>query len=65
MDSSGCVLVSMIEGRDESKLLIRIGVWNTSLSKEHSSNWREFSNYVSVIKEAVDKGYLYHGIIFV
>ena len=44
VDALGGGLGSMMKVKDKIELAIRIVVWFTSLSKERSSNWREFSN---------------------
>ena len=36
----------MIQGKDEDKVHVRIGVWSASIADEMSSNWREFANLV-------------------
>ena len=58
VDASGRGLGSMVQGEDESTLLVRIGVWSSSLSKERSSNWKEFSNLVQTIRDEAHQGKL-------
>ena len=63
-DASGTGLGSMMQGNDEGNVIIRIGVWSTSVSNEMSSNWREFSNLVEGVKEAAEKGRLNNALLF-
>jgi len=65
VDASGGGLRSMLQGKDERELLIRIGVWLVSALLERSSNLREFSNCFEAIREAAIKGLLYHAILFI
>jgi len=58
-------LKSMLQGKDERELLIRIRVWLVSALLERLSNWREFSNCVEAIREAAIKGLLYHAVLFI
>ena len=63
-DASGRGLGSMIQGTDESKVTIRIGVWSTSEAEENSSNWKEFSNLVNGVEDEAKKGRLFHAMLF-
>ena len=63
-DASGGGLGSMLQGKDEDSLDIRIGVWSSTQSKEMSSNWREFRNVVEAVLTEAMKGKIYHAVVF-
>ena len=54
----------MLQGKDESSVIIRMGVWSVTESEELSSNWRELANVVHTIRSEAETGKLYHAIIF-
>ena len=57
-DASGSGLGSMLQGKDESQILIRIGTWSEEIESETSSNWKEFANLVRGVIELAEKGVL-------
>ena len=63
-DASGGGLGSMFQGNDEDSINIRIGVWSSTLSKERSSNWREFKNVVEAVLTEARKGRLFQTVVF-
>ena len=63
-DALGTDLGSMMQGKDEHKVHIRIGVWSDSISDERSSNWREFANLVKGVVDLAKRGTLHNTMLF-
>ena len=64
VDASGRGLGSMVQDEDESGLHVRMGVWSTTLTKERSSNWKEFSNLVQTVKDQARRRKLINSVLF-
>ena len=53
-----------MQGKDENKVHIRIGVWSASISDERSSNWREFTNLVKWVVDLAKRRTLHNTMLF-
>ena len=64
-DASGTGFGSTMQGKDTSKLTLRIGVWSCDIESERSSNWKEFGNAVKGIRKEAKAGNLHHALLFI